>query len=108
MSLGEAMMQPTAMLYRNLIAMEGEDTIRANPLDGVVLLSGCEKTTPAMLMAPASVGPARHPGHRRAETHRAVSGARCSDQAQAFWRFENDLRTGRMGRRATWKRQTSA
>ncbi|GAA3889907.1 IlvD/Edd family dehydratase [Streptomyces sedi] len=55
MSLGETLMRPTTMLFRNLMAMEVEETIRANPLDGVVLLSGCDKTTPAMLMGAASV-----------------------------------------------------
>ena len=54
MSLGETLMRPTAMLFRNLMAMEVEELLRANPLDGVVLLSGCDKTTPAMLMAAAS------------------------------------------------------
>jgi dihydroxyacid dehydratase/phosphogluconate dehydratase len=43
------------MLYRNLLAMEAEELMRANPLDGVVLLSGCDKTTPGLLMAAASV-----------------------------------------------------
>ena len=55
LSLGETLMRPTAMLYRNLLAMEAEELIRANPLDGVVLLSGCDKTTPGLLMAAASV-----------------------------------------------------
>lgn len=55
MSLGETLLRPTAMLYRNLMAMEVEESLRANPLDGVVLLSGCDKTTPAMLMGAASV-----------------------------------------------------
>jgi dihydroxy-acid dehydratase len=55
MSLGETLMRPTTMLFRNLMAMEAEETIRANPLDAVVLLSGCDKTTPALLMAAASV-----------------------------------------------------
>ncbi len=55
MSLGESLMRPTAMLFRNLMAMEVEEVLRANPLDAVVLLSGCDKTTPAMLMAAASV-----------------------------------------------------
>ncbi|UED85879.1 IlvD/Edd family dehydratase [Streptomyces profundus] len=55
MSLGETLMRPTTMLFRNLMAMEVEETVRANPLDGVVLLSGCDKTTPAMLMGAASV-----------------------------------------------------
>ena len=55
MSLGETMMRPTAMLYRNLASMDVEESIRANPLDGVVLLMGCDKTTPALLMGAASV-----------------------------------------------------
>lgn len=55
MSLGETMLRPTAMLYRNLAAMDVEESIRANPLDAVVLLMGCDKTTPALLMGAASV-----------------------------------------------------
>ena len=55
MSLGETLMRPTAMLYRNLAAMSVEESIRANPLDAVVLLAGCDKTTPATLMGAASV-----------------------------------------------------
>jgi len=55
MSLGETMLRPTAMLYRNLASMDVEESIRGNPLDGVVLLMGCDKTTPALLMGAASV-----------------------------------------------------
>ncbi len=54
MSLGEDLMKPTAMIYRNLLAMEIEETIRSNPLDGVVLLANCDKTVPAVLMGVAS------------------------------------------------------
>jgi L-arabonate dehydrase len=53
-SLGEMFMRPTTMLYRNLMAMDVEESIRANPMDGVVLLCGCDKTTPAQLMGAAS------------------------------------------------------
>ncbi len=53
-SLGEVTMRPTAMLFRNLAAMDVEEGIRAHPLDGVVLLMGCDKTTPALLMGAAS------------------------------------------------------
>ena len=53
-SLGEYHMKPTSMLYRNLMSIDVEESIRANPIDGVVLLSGCDKTTPAMLMGAAS------------------------------------------------------
>ncbi|WP_423146384.1 IlvD/Edd family dehydratase [Rubrolithibacter danxiaensis] len=55
MSLGETLMKPTAMLYRNLLSMDVEESIRANPLDGVVLLCGCDKTTPALVMGACSV-----------------------------------------------------
>src|SRR6266542_816629 len=54
LSLGEILMKPTTMLFRNLMAIEVEEQIRAYPLDAVVLLSGCDKTTPAMLMGAAS------------------------------------------------------
>jgi dihydroxy-acid dehydratase len=53
-SLGEVLMKPTTMMFRNLMAMDVEECIRAYPLDGVILLSGCDKTTPAMLMGAAS------------------------------------------------------
>src|SRR4249920_2590958 len=55
MSLGETLLRPTAMLYRNLASMDVEESIRGNPIDGVVLLMGCDKTTPALLMGAASV-----------------------------------------------------
>src|SRR5882724_3724366 len=54
MSLGETLMRPTTMLFRNQVAMDVEESIRANPFDGVVLLMGCDKTTPALLMGAAS------------------------------------------------------
>ena len=54
MSLGEYNMRPSAMLYRNLMSMDVEESITANPLDGVVLLGGCDKTTPALLMGASS------------------------------------------------------
>ncbi len=54
MSLGETLMRPTTMLFRNLVSMDVEESIRANPMDGVVLLMGCDKTTPALLMGAAS------------------------------------------------------
>lgn len=53
-SLGETLMRPTAMLFRNLVSMDVEESIRANPIDGVVLLCGCDKTTPALIMGAAS------------------------------------------------------
>lgn len=55
MSLGETLMRPTTMLYRNLASMDTEESIRANPLDAVVLLVGCDKTTPSLVMGACSV-----------------------------------------------------
>ena len=55
MSLGETQMRPTAMLFRNLLSMDVEESMRGNPIDGVVLLGGCDKTTPGQLMGAASV-----------------------------------------------------
>ncbi|HEY4154813.1 MAG TPA: IlvD/Edd family dehydratase [Puia sp.] len=55
MSLGETLIKPTAMLFRNLVSMDVEESIRANPMDGVVLLCGCDKTTPALIMGACSV-----------------------------------------------------
>ena len=55
-SLGEPFMHPTTMLFRNLMAMDTEEMIRAHPLDAVVLIGGCDKTVPAQLMAAASAG----------------------------------------------------
>jgi dihydroxy-acid dehydratase len=54
MSLGETQLRPTAMLFRNLASMDVEESIRGNPMDGVVLLMGCDKTTPSLLMGAAS------------------------------------------------------
>ncbi|WP_328370706.1 dihydroxy-acid dehydratase [Streptomyces sp. NBC_00445] len=95
MATGETLMRPTAMLYRNLMAMEVEELIRANPLDGAVLLSGCDKTTPAMLMGAASVdlpavmvtgGPMLNGKYRGQDVGSGTH----------VWKFEEDLKTGRM------------
>ena len=95
MALGETLLRPTAMLYRNLLAMEAEELIRANPLDGVVLLSGCDKTTPGLLMASASVG---------LPAIMVTGGPMLSGKYQGgdvgsgtrVWRWEEDLLAGRM------------
>ncbi|SFL69125.1 dihydroxy-acid dehydratase [Rugamonas rubra] len=95
MSLGETNMRPTAMLFRNLAAMEVEESIRAHPLDGVILLVGCDKTTPALLMGAASVdlptlvlsgGPMLN-GRYRGET--IGSGTH-------VWKFSEAVRGGQM------------
>ena len=94
MSLGETQMKPTAMLFRNLAAMDVEESIRANPLDGVVLLCGCDKTTPALVMGAASVnlpslvvsGGPMLTGHYRGK----------QISTSDLWRFSELHRTGKM------------
>lgn len=94
MSLGETLMKPTAMLYRNLASMDVEESIRANPIDGVVLLCGCDKTTPSLVMGASSVnlptivvsgGPMLTGNHRGA--HIGTSDV---------WRYHDDVRAGKM------------
>jgi len=95
MSLGEPVMRPTAMLFRNLASMDVEESIRANPFDGVVLLTGCDKTTPALVMGAASCdlpalvvsgGPMLN-GRWRGQT--VGSGTH-------VWKFTEMLKTGEM------------
>ncbi|MCB0836015.1 MAG: dihydroxy-acid dehydratase [Bacteroidetes bacterium] len=94
-SLGETMMRPTAMLFRNLASMDTEESIRANPLDGVVLLVGCDKTTPSTLMGAASVnlptiivsgGPMLNGKYRGEDI----------GSGTMVWKFSEDLRAGKM------------
>ncbi len=93
MSLGEPVMRPTTMLYRNLVSMDVEESLRANPFDGVVLLCGCDKTTPATIMGAASVdiptmvmtgGPMLNGKYR----------GRDIGSGTDVWRFTDDLRAG--------------
>ncbi len=95
MSLGETLLKPTAMLFRNLASMDAEESIRGNPIDGVVLLSGCDKTTPSTLMGAASVdlptlvvpgGPMLNGKYRG---HDIGSGT-------AVWQLTDELRTGKI------------
>ncbi len=101
MSLSEPFVKPTTMLYRNLLAMEAEELMRCHPLDGVVLMGGCDKTTPALLMAAASMnipaiyvpaGPMLR-GNWRGQTLGSGSDA---------WKYWAELRAGRIDA-ATWK-----
>ena len=94
-SLGEEFMKPSAMLYRNLMAMDVEETLRSNPVDGVVLLCNCDKTTPAQLMGAASAnlpaiqlnGGPRSSGRWRGE---AVG------SGTDIWRHWDDVRSGKL------------
>jgi len=95
MSLGESNLRPTAMLFRNLASMDVEESIRGNPIDAVVLLTGCDKTTPALLMGAASCdlptivvsgGPMLN-GNCRGKP---------IGSGTDVWKFSEDLRAGRM------------
>ena len=95
MSLGETLMRPTTMLFRNLVSMDVEESIRANPIDGVVLLAGCDKTTPALLMGAASCdlpalmvsgGPMLNGKFRGQDIGSGTD----------VWRFSEDVRRGAM------------
>ncbi|ALE04815.1 dihydroxy-acid dehydratase (plasmid) [Arthrobacter sp. ERGS1:01] len=94
-SAGESLIRPSAMILRNLIAMDLEETLRANPLDAVVLLAGCDKTTPAYLMGAASVdlptllitgGPMLNGKYRGTDIGSGTS----------IWRFTEQVRAGQM------------
>ena len=94
-SLGEEFMKPSAMLYRNLMAMDVEETLRANPIDGVVLLCNCDKTTPAQLMAAASADlPAIqiNGGPRSIGQWRGTSIGSGTD----LWKLSDERRAGRL------------
>ena len=95
MSLGETLMRPTTMMFRNLVSMDVEESIRANPIDGVVLLVGCDKTTPALMMGAASCdlptmtisgGPMLNGNYRGKPIGSGTS----------VWEFSEDVRAGNM------------
>ena len=95
-SLGETQVRPTAMLWRNMAAMATEEMLRANPIDGVVLLGGCDKTIPALLMAAASVDlPAVvvPGGPMLTGTFRGVPLGCGTD----VWRLSEEVRAGTLG-----------
>jgi L-arabonate dehydrase len=95
MSLGESLMKPTTMLYRNLMAMDVEESIRSYPLDGVVLLTGCDKTNPASILGAASADiPAIvvTGGPMLNGRWRGVEIGSCSD----CWHYHEELRAGRI------------
>jgi L-arabonate dehydrase len=81
MSLGEGNIRPTAMLFRNLVSMDVEESIRANPIDGVVLLCGCDKTTPSLVMG---AGPMLNGKYR----------GRDIGSGTGVWRFEEEFKAG--------------
>jgi L-arabonate dehydrase len=94
-SLGETQIRPTAMLLRNLMAMDVEESIRGNPIDGIVLLAGCDKTTPAMVMGAASVDlPALMVSGGPMLSGRL--GGRALGSGTDVWRMSEEVRAGTM------------
>ena len=95
MSLGETLLKPTAMLFRNLASMDAEESIRGNPIDGVVLLTGCDKTTPSTVMGAASVDlptivvPGGPMLNGKYKGHDIGSGTH-------VWKFDDEMKTGKM------------
>jgi L-arabonate dehydrase len=106
MSSGETNLRPTAMLFRNLISMDVEESIRANPIDGVVLLCGCDKTTPALVMGAASVDLPTLVVSGGA----MLNGKFCGQDIGSgtdVWRFSEDVKAGRMSLENFMDAQTS-
>lgn len=100
-SLGEEFMKPTAMLYRNLMAMDVEETLRSNPIDAVVLLSNCDKTGPAQLMGAASANlPAIqvNGGPKRSTQWRGIEIGSGAD----MWKYWDEFRIGKISA-ADWQ-----
>jgi L-arabonate dehydrase len=94
MSLGETLLRPTAMLYRNLASMDVEESIRGNPIDGVVLLMGCDKTTPGAADGRGQRRPADHRVSGGPDAQRQVARAGTSARAPACGMSEQ-VRAGR-------------
>ncbi|WP_263656352.1 IlvD/Edd family dehydratase [Nonomuraea aurantiaca] len=105
-SLGETNVRPTAMLWRNLAAMATEEMLRANPIDGVVLLGGCDKTIPSLLMAAASVDlPAVVvPGGPMLTGHFRGVPLGCGTDV---WRLSEEVRAGTLSREAFLRSESS-
>ncbi|GAA2210830.1 IlvD/Edd family dehydratase [Nonomuraea monospora] len=105
-SLGETNVRPTAMLWRNLAAMATEEMLRANPIDGVVLLGGCDKTIPSLLMAAASVDlPAVVvPGGPMLTGHFRGAPLGCGTDV---WRLSEEVRAGTLSREAFLRSESS-
>lgn len=96
-SLGETLMRPTAMLFRNLASMDVEEAIRANPMDGVVLLCGCDKTTPSTVMGAASVNLPTAVVSGGAMLNGKFKGQDIGSGTNV-WKFSEELRAGKMSK----------
>lgn len=105
-SLGETQVRPTAMLWRNMAAMATEEMLRANPIDGVVLLGGCDKTIPSLLMAAASVDlPAVVvPGGPMLTGHFRGAALGCGTDV---WRLSEEVRAGTLSQQQFLKSESS-
>ena len=99
MSIGDSLMRPSGMLFRNLMSMELEATLRANPIDGVVLLTGCDNTAPAYMMGAASIGLPTILVHGGAMISGRVAGKPVGSGTDAFKMFA-EYRAGRLSKEA--------
>ena len=99
MSLGEDLMKPAAMLYRNLVAMEVEESLRSQPLDGVVVLAACDKSVPGAPDGRLQHEPADAPRGRRDRARSAHFHGRRIGTGTDLWRVWDDRRAGRLSRR---------
>ena len=99
MSLGETLLRPTAMLYRNLASMDVEESIRANPLDGVVLLMGCDKTTPSLIMGASSVD-LPTVGVSGGPMLRGIYRGQAIGSGTNTWSMSEDVRAGKIDRKS--------
>ena len=103
LSVGEAFVRPSTLIYRNLLALETEEILRSHPIDGAVLLGGCDKTTPALLMGAASMNVpavfvpagAMLNGHDRGDTNLGTG--------SSSWKAHADYRAGKLSE-AAWRR----
>ncbi len=95
MSLGETLLKPTAMLFRNLASMDAEESIRGNPMDGVVLLTGCDKTTPSTVMGASSVGLPTIVVPGGPMLNGKYKGTDIGSGTHV-WKFDEDMKTGKM------------
>ena len=101
MSLSEPFQKPTTMLYRNLLAMETEELLRSYPIDGAVLMGGCDKTTPGLLMGASSMDlPVDLPAGR-SDAAAGTGAARRLGSGSDTWKYWADLRAGRDHRATT-------
>ena len=97
MSLAEPFVKPSTMLYRNFLAMESEELLRSHPIDGAVLMGGCDKTTPGLVMGAISMGLPAIYRAGRADAARQLARPARSAPARDAWKYWDEKRAGKIG-----------